>query len=134
MTHTVIKIANGKPEVGGGTSRDTFKDARLGFTHFACAGDDSATPTEAAYATFLRSMAFQSCEDVVNIVIPVALRNEALREDIVTGILISVKDHGDTDAFKFFFLEERELFGLYIHCHEARHFVNRKVRHWEPER
>ena len=43
------RITNSKPDVGGDTFRDAFKNAYIRFTHFVRAGDESAVSTEAVY-------------------------------------------------------------------------------------
>ena len=88
------RIADSKPNVDSPKFSEAFKDARVRFTHFARAGDDTAASTTAAYAAILRSMAFQCHHNqrAVNIVIPVVLEDGALKENIMTAILISVKD------------------------------------------
>ena len=116
------RIANSEPDVGGDTFRDAFKNAYIRFTHFVRAGDESAVSTEAAYAAILRSMAFQCShgQKTIDIMIPVVLKDETLKEEIMTGILISVKDRVeastrasiDIDASKLsFFPEDQKLFG-----------------------
>jgi hypothetical protein len=102
-----------------------FTEPGLPFSHFVGSGDDSGVSTEAAYAAILRSMAFRCShgQKAIDITIPVALKNESLRGDIMARILISVKDRVtrrskvskvsvDIDASKLsFFPERQELFG-----------------------
>ena len=102
------RIANSKPDDGHDTFRNAFKNAYIRFTHLVRAGDESAVSTQAAYAVILRSMASQCShkQEKIDIMVPVALRNEALKEEIMTGVSI------DVDASKLsFFPEDQELFG-----------------------
>jgi len=87
-------IANSTPNIGSVKFSEAFKDAQVRFSHFARAGDDSAVSTVACCAAILRSMAFQCTHNqrAIDIVIPVAFKNEALKESTMTGILISVRD------------------------------------------
>jgi hypothetical protein len=115
-------IADSKPDFGHLKFRDAFKDTQVRFTHFVRAEDDSAVSTEAAYAAILRSMAFQCShgQRTIDIMLPLTLKDEPLREGIMSGMLISIKDRVeprskvsiDIDASKLsFFPKDQELFG-----------------------
>jgi len=116
-----VLIPNSKPHIGSLTFREAFKDAQVRFTHFVRAEDGRAVTTEAAYAAILRSMAFQCSHDQedIDILVPLALKNGALREDVMSGMLIQIKNRVKSgtkasvyiDASKLsFFPESQKLF------------------------
>ncbi|KAF8575276.1 hypothetical protein K439DRAFT_1665120 [Ramaria rubella] len=76
--------------------REAFKDARLRFTHFAKMADDTGTSTAAMYAAFIRGMAIicMSTQRVVDVMLPVLLIDDPLREEIMTSLMIQLKRRG----------------------------------------
>jgi hypothetical protein len=73
--------------------RDAFKDAKVRFTHFARMADNSATTTEAVWPMLIRSAAIltRPGETGVDIILPVLLSDEAICEEVVTGVLVQIK-------------------------------------------
>ncbi|THH12410.1 hypothetical protein EW146_g7725 [Bondarzewia mesenterica] len=88
------QILDSRPDnvADGLTFREAFEDARVRFTHFAKLGDSSVTSTDGLFAAFVRGMAFiaKTGQAVIDFLIPVLLRNELLREEVMTGILVQV--------------------------------------------
>ncbi|KAH8109129.1 hypothetical protein DFH11DRAFT_1515959, partial [Phellopilus nigrolimitatus] len=78
----------------GQTFEEAFDKAWVRFTHFQRAGDSSVISTEAAWAAAARAMAFQcsSGQALLNMFIPIILWDAELREEIMSGILIQIKD------------------------------------------
>jgi hypothetical protein len=76
------------------TFATAFKDTVVRFTHFGKMADDTATTTDAMFATFIRCMAVicWSSQKSVDLLIPVLLaRGEKLQESVMTGLLIQIK-------------------------------------------
>ncbi|PCH39028.1 hypothetical protein WOLCODRAFT_29336 [Wolfiporia cocos MD-104 SS10] len=93
------RIKTMKPDsMLGESMEDAFKYAKVRFTHFGRAGDDSASTSAAAFLAMLRGMAFQCCpqQPVIDIVIPIFLDNEnstaTVCEERMTALLIQVKN------------------------------------------
>ncbi|THH06221.1 hypothetical protein EW146_g9684 [Bondarzewia mesenterica] len=88
------QILDSRPDnvADGLTFHEAFKDARVRFTHFAKLGDGSVASTDGLFAAFVRGMAFiaKTGQAVIDFLIPVLLRNELLREEVMTGILVQV--------------------------------------------
>ncbi|THG97518.1 hypothetical protein EW026_g4488 [Hermanssonia centrifuga] len=80
--------------------KEAFKNAYIRFTHFVQNGKDNKIDTDVALAGIVRGMALQITrnESIVDIMIPIALREDRLREEIMTGILIQVKDKAAIEA------------------------------------
>lgn len=80
-------VLDGKP------FRVAFKDARVRFTHFGKMADDYGATTAAVWPALVRGMAIitRMGETLVDLIIPVLLRDTKLCEQAVTGILVSVK-------------------------------------------
>ncbi|KAH8109136.1 hypothetical protein DFH11DRAFT_1492957, partial [Phellopilus nigrolimitatus] len=78
----------------GRTFEEAFDKAWVRFTHFQRAGDSSVISTEAAWAAAARAMAFQcsSGQAFLDMYIPIILWDAELREEIMSGILIQIKD------------------------------------------
>jgi hypothetical protein len=70
--------------------REAFKDAKVRFTHFGRMGDDSGTTAIAARAALTRGMAIitRVGETLVNLIIPIVLRDSKLLIEVITGILV----------------------------------------------
>ncbi|THH04277.1 hypothetical protein EW146_g10218 [Bondarzewia mesenterica] len=89
------QILDGRPDnvADGLTFREAFEDASVRFTHFAKLDDSLVASTDGMFAAFVRGMAFIAKYDeaVIDLFFPVLLRNELLREEVMTGILVQVK-------------------------------------------
>jgi hypothetical protein len=81
------------PKGNGMMFREAFKDAKVRFTHFGRMGDDMGTTSPAVRAALIRGMAIVTRvgETLIDLIIPVVLRDSRLTDDVITGILISVK-------------------------------------------
>ncbi|KAL6303725.1 hypothetical protein BKA93DRAFT_786438 [Sparassis latifolia] len=73
---------------------DAFKHAQVRFTHFARNGDESSSTSYGAYAAVVRGMAIQCStnQDVIDCIVPVVLQDDKLCEEIMSGILIQVRN------------------------------------------
>ena len=90
-----VRIAESFPDNGQGQKlKDAFKGAMIRFTHFGRAGDDTGATTYAAWAAVIRGMAIQCRpgQASIDIVLPIVLKNVGLSEQVISGILISIKD------------------------------------------
>ena len=79
-----------------------FEGAVVRFTHFGRMADDTGTTSYAVFAAFLRCMAIicWSSQAVVDILIPVLLKPEAvLEESVMSGLLIQVKRRKRTGRY-----------------------------------
>lgn len=89
-------ILKSRPDnvLDGQTFEEAFKDARVRFTHWAKAGDDTAISTAACFAAAVRGMAWQCREHqgIVDCLIPIILWDGLLGESIMSAILIQFKD------------------------------------------
>ncbi len=88
------EVLSCKPCAGSGEVplKDAFRNAYIRFTHFALHGEGNHIDTYVALAALVRGMAVQASHDegVINIMIPITLEKERLREEIMTGILIQI--------------------------------------------
>jgi hypothetical protein len=90
------KILESRPDnlPDGATFKEAFKDAKVNFTHFVKAGDESVIADKVAWMALSRCMAFQ-CADgqrMVDLYIPVLLWDEPLGRYVVSGVFIQIKD------------------------------------------
>ena len=71
-----------------------FEGAFVRFSHFARNGIKNVVDTQAALAAVARGMAIQCCQnqEAVDIVIPIVLKDEKLKEDVMSVMLIQVRD------------------------------------------
>jgi len=98
----MTKILESRPDnfPDGATFKEAFKDAKVNFTHFVKAGDESAIADEVAWMALSRCMAFQ-CADgqrMVDLYIPILLWDEPLGRYVVSGIFIQIKDRLKTQS------------------------------------
>ncbi|PSR72358.1 hypothetical protein PHLCEN_2v11764 [Hermanssonia centrifuga] len=86
-------VLNCAPDGGRTPLKKAFKNAYIRFTHFAQNGKNKVD-TDAALAGIVRGMAVQVEHNQrdIDIMIPITLGEDKLREEIMTGILIQVKD------------------------------------------
>ncbi|PCH37280.1 hypothetical protein WOLCODRAFT_140783 [Wolfiporia cocos MD-104 SS10] len=96
----------------GKSLEDAFKYAKVRFTHFGRASDDSASTSAAAFLAMLRGIAFQCCpqQPVIDIVIPVFLDNESstakVCEERMTALLIQVKNRVESSIIAHVAIDE----------------------------
>ncbi|KIP08518.1 hypothetical protein PHLGIDRAFT_69178 [Phlebiopsis gigantea 11061_1 CR5-6] len=84
----------GDPQV---SLEEAFDGAFVRFSHFARNGVDNAIDTHAGLAAVARGMAIQCCEGrgSVDIVVPIVLKDEKLKEDVMSTMLIQVVNDRD---------------------------------------
>ncbi len=89
-----------RPDMGGcNTSlKDAFKDAYVRFTHFVQYGNKNHIDTHSALAGIARGMAVQvkHTEATIDLMVPITMEQENLREEIMSGILIQIKARSTT--------------------------------------
>ena len=87
-------IAKSKPSAGQIPFDEAFKDAYVRFTHFGRNRNATLANTKGASAAILRSMAIQchSGQEMIDIIIPVALKTQGLQEENMSAVKISIKD------------------------------------------
>lgn len=90
----VMKCKAGSSDNQHRSLGDAFEGAYVRFSHFARNGVHNVVDTFTGLAAIARGMAIQCCQnqDSIDIAIPVVLKDEKLREDIMSMILIQVKD------------------------------------------
>ncbi|PSR72343.1 hypothetical protein PHLCEN_2v11791 [Hermanssonia centrifuga] len=107
----VEDVLNCAPDDGRIPLKEAFKNAYIRFTHFVQNGKNNKLDTDAALAGIVRGMAVQveHNEHEIDIMVPITLGEDKLREEIMTGILIQVKDKAaaavvtiDADEHHFF--------------------------------
>ncbi|KDR73813.1 hypothetical protein GALMADRAFT_633519 [Galerina marginata CBS 339.88] len=88
-----------------------FETAKVNFTHFAKGGDSSILTDKVAWVALARCMAWQCAndQDLVDILVPILLWDEKLSRDVVSCIMIQVKNRQhktrvviDADKLGFF--------------------------------
>ena len=99
------------------TFRDTFKHARVRFTHWARTHDAKSLTTKYLLAAYIRGMAMicWRSQETVDLLIPVLICEDAedetpLEESRMTAILIQVKNRQDVVAVSNFSAEAIKLF------------------------
>ncbi|TFY76474.1 hypothetical protein EWM64_g7538 [Hericium alpestre] len=78
-----------------------FHHARLRFTHFVKLDMERGASTAELWPAFVRGMAFLNVRSglgVVDLYIPVLLRDTEIREDVMTAVLIKVKHQCETGS------------------------------------
>ena len=87
-------IAKSKPSAGQIPFDEAFKNAHVRFTHFGRNRNATLANTKGASAAILRSMAIQchSGQEMIDIIIPVALKTQGLQEENMSAVTISIKD------------------------------------------
>jgi hypothetical protein len=87
-------IVMSKPSEGDIIFDEAFKYAHVRFTHFGRNHDASLANTKGASVAIVRSMAIQchSGQEMIDIILPVALKTNGLQEENMTAVLISIKD------------------------------------------
>jgi hypothetical protein len=86
-------VPDNVPKGNGIKFREAFKVAKIRFTHFGRMGDDMGTTSPAVRAALIRGMAIITHvgETLVDLIIPVILRDSRLTDDVITRILILIK-------------------------------------------
>ncbi|PSR81571.1 hypothetical protein PHLCEN_2v6337 [Hermanssonia centrifuga] len=76
--------------------REALKDAYINFTHFVRAGDSRDITYEAAWLSFVRGMGIQcsSRQPMIDIFLPVLLRDEKIGRHVMSGVFIQIKNRG----------------------------------------
>ncbi|CCM07240.1 uncharacterized protein FIBRA_09586 [Fibroporia radiculosa] len=96
-----IKSSRPDNQPQGTTLAEAFEDAYVRFTHFARNEDETVTNTYGVWAAIMRGMAMQcsSNNPIIDIIIPIILRNEKLTENIMTAMLIQVRNRDTQHAW-----------------------------------
>ena len=83
-----------------GSFQEVFKHAFVRFLHFARNGKDNFMTMHTAWAAVARGMAVQCFHNqhMIDAMLPIVLRDEKLSEEIMSGILIQVKNKEDTEV------------------------------------
>jgi len=86
-------------DVMSGTFKEVFKYAFVRFLHFAKNVKDNPTTTHTAWASIVRGMAVQCSRNqhMIDAMVPLVLWDEKLCEEIMSGVLIQVKNKEDTE-------------------------------------
>ncbi|KAE9406036.1 hypothetical protein BT96DRAFT_295780 [Gymnopus androsaceus JB14] len=80
------------PEGDGVPLRESFKNARVRFNHFAQGGDDSAMTSSAAWAAYTRGVAFAGwrSQEIADLMVPI-LMDDKIAEHTISAIFVQIK-------------------------------------------